>query len=70
MPDCPTLINLGLPRTGTTSLHAALEKLGVRGEHPGEQGEDKLASLSSAAVSSYLRSNREARAASIRTMHE
>ena len=35
----PSIINLGLPRTGTTSLHAAAERLGLKSLHIWAAGE-------------------------------
>ena len=45
-----TVANLGLPRTGTTSLHEALLQLGVHSQHPGAMQPDDVAVLCSAAM--------------------
>ena len=50
-PRCvATIVNLGLPRSGTTSLHAALELLGLRSRHPGSTSPAELASHAAAAL--------------------
>ena len=50
-PRCAaTVVNLGLPRSGTTSLHAALELLGLHSRHPGSMNPAELSSLAAAAL--------------------
>tara|TARA_B110001452_G_scaffold126697_1_gene105243 strand:+ start:110 stop:1180 length:1071 start_codon:yes stop_codon:yes gene_type:complete len=50
-PRCAaTIVNLGLPRSGTTSLHAALQSLGLRSRHPGSTDPAELSCHAAAAL--------------------
>ena len=46
-----TVVNLGLPRTGSTSLHAAMQTLGLRSLHAADSSPAALAALARAALS-------------------
>ena len=49
--SCPSpLVNLGLPRTGTTSLHLAVTQLGLRSLHASDLDAATLGALAAAAL--------------------
>ena len=49
--SCPApLVNLGLPRTGTTSLHLAVKQLGLRSLHASDLDAATLGALAAAAL--------------------
>ena len=49
--SCPSpLVNLGLPRTGTTSLHLAVKQLGLRSLHASDLDAATLGALAAAAL--------------------
>ena len=49
--SCPSpLVNLGLPRTGTTSLHLAVKQLGLRSLHASDLDAASLGALAAAAL--------------------
>ena len=49
--SCPSpLLNLGLPRTGTTSLHLAVKQLGLRSLHASDLDAATLGALAAAAL--------------------